>query len=65
MKREEEAVDIDAVDDSLETKQEQHAGQANANGELDEDALWADEELDDDIQGWKMKVIVGLEDEED
>ncbi|KIM83996.1 hypothetical protein PILCRDRAFT_68653, partial [Piloderma croceum F 1598] len=71
MKREEEAVDIDGVDDTAETHPEPngHIIQpitigSNEVSETDEDALWADEEADDDIHGWKMKVVVGLDDDD-
>jgi COMPASS component SWD1 len=67
MKQEEEAVDIDGVENIAEMKPEPngHTVRAvNEPSEMDEDALWADEEPDDDARGWKMKVIVGLEDDD-
>lgn len=55
-------MDIDGVDNALELLPERNAQiqqmGLNSNSEVDEDALWADEEPDDDILGWKMKVIV-------
>lgn len=70
MKQEEEAVDIDGVEDTTEMQPQSngHVVQPGAVGlnemsETDEDALWAEEEPDDDIRGWKMKVIVGLDDD--
>jgi COMPASS component SWD1 len=70
MKQEEEAVDIDGIDDTTALKLGPNghirAGVARMNevSETDEDALWADEELDDDVRGWKMKVVVGLDDDD-
>jgi COMPASS component SWD1 len=71
MKQEEEAVDIDGVDDTTEMQPEPNghiiqpiAVGLNETSETDEDALWADEEADDDIHGWKMKVVVGLDDDD-
>jgi COMPASS component SWD1 len=70
MKQEEEAVDIDGIDDTSTTKPEPngHIQLATAGFteplETDEDALWADEEPDDDVRGWKMKVVVGLDDDD-
>jgi len=71
MKQEEEAVDIDEVDDTTKTQPEPNGhiiqpttvGLNDALG-TDEDVLWADEEADDDIQGWKMKVVVGLDNDD-
>jgi len=71
MKQEEEAVDIDSVDDITQMRSESngHLIQPGVTGlvetsETDEDALWADEEPDDDVRGWKMKVVIGLKDED-
>lgn len=65
MKQEEEAVDIDGVDDTSRLPPERNAyiqqTGLNCSSEVDEDALWADEEPDDDIWGWKMKIIVSLD----
>ena len=60
MLEEEEDVDIEdgAVDNAISA-----ADQSRQLSENDEDALWALEEPDDDVQGWKMKVL--LEDEQD
>ncbi|KAI0662892.1 WD40 repeat-like protein [Cubamyces menziesii] len=60
MLEEEEAVDIEdgVVDNAISA-----ADQSRQLSENDEDALWALEEPDDDVQGWKMKVL--LEDEQD
>jgi COMPASS component SWD1 len=69
MKQEEEAVDIDNMDDVTQLNPESNghvmlpAG-SNEMPETDEDALWADEESDDDVRGWKMKVIIGHEDDD-
>lgn len=73
MKQEEEAVDICTMDDplsisALEPNANQAAEHVGLNGvstELDEDALWADEEPDEDVRGWKLKIIVGPEDGEE
>lgn len=70
MKQEEEAVDIDEVEDTVQTKPESNGHAAQPVGGLhetpenDEDAMWADEEPDHDVRGWKMKVVVGLEDDD-
>lgn len=62
MKQEEQAVDVDGVDDNAKVQPDiQHSG-LNGTAETDEDTLWADEELDGDVRGWKMKIIVELED---
>jgi len=29
----------------------------------DEDSIWADEDLDEDVKGWKMNVVAGLAEE--
>ena len=60
MLEEEEDVDIEdgVVDNAISA-----ADQSRQLSENDEDALWALEEPDDDVQGWKMKVL--LEDEQD
>lgn len=71
MKQEEESVDIDdpvplsAVEPNANLLPE-HAGlNGILSAELDEDALWADEEPDEDICGWKLKIIVTPEDGEE
>lgn len=59
MKQEEEPVNIDGVDDTLQLPPENiQPTKLNYDVDVDEDALWADEQPDDDIQGWKMKIIV-------
>lgn len=67
MKREEEAVDIDEIEDPsekpLDTNGAQNGAAANGTADLDEDALWADEESDDDVRGWRLKVVVSTEDD--
>ena len=68
MKQEEEAVEIDGVEDLLELHRKknahiQHMG-LNGNPEVDEDALWADEEVDEDVLGWKMKIIVSPDEDD-
>lgn len=74
MKREEESVDISTIDDPLSlsaaepnaTQLPEHVGLNGVlSAELDEDALWADEEPDEDVRGWKLKIIVGPEDGEE
>lgn len=58
MKEEEQEVDIAGVDGG--------GAQPNGvriNGEHDEDILWADEEPDEDMEGWKMKILI--EDDQD
>ncbi|CDO74160.1 hypothetical protein BN946_scf185043.g211 [Trametes cinnabarina] len=60
MLEEEEDVDIEgAVIDVAAPA----ADQLRQSSENDEDVLWALEEPDDDVKGWKMKVLV--EDEQD
>lgn len=54
MKAEEEEVDIDTVPETARPRGVQlHGVQAG-----DEDLAWADQELDDDLEGWKMRVIM-------
>lgn len=55
MKQEEEEVDIDGVDDELVNG---NSNDHSRNGEFDEDAVWAGEEPDDDVSGWRLKVIM-------
>jgi len=70
MKQEEEPIDIDRMEDIVQMIPESNGyGQPAAAGlhetaETDEDALWADEEPDDDMRGWKMKVVIGLQDDD-
>lgn len=66
MKQEEEAVETDEVEDASQRHPELNGQGAGMNGvvEADEEALWADEDMDDDVQGWKLKIVVGLEDDE-
>ncbi|OSD04175.1 WD40 repeat-like protein [Trametes coccinea BRFM310] len=60
MLEEEEDVDIEdaPVDVAPDTSEK-----SRLHGETDEEVLWAMEEPDDDVKGWKMKVLV--EDEQD
>jgi COMPASS component SWD1 len=69
MKQEEEAADIEGCDDVKEIKPQPngHVGPAVtglADTETDEDASWADDEPDDDVRGWKMKVTIICEDDD-
>lgn len=54
MKQEEEEVDVEEIqDEDANSKQTlQHFG------ENDEEACWADEDPDDDMRGWKMKLVI-------
>jgi len=54
MKEEEEEVDIDTVPEAAKPRDIQLHGVQPG----DEDVAWADEELDDDQQDWKMRVIM-------
>lgn len=54
MKAEEEEVDIDTIVDDGPQRQVQIYG---AQGE-DDDIAWANEEPDDDVGSWKMKIIM-------
>ena len=71
MKQEEESVDIDdppplsAVEPNANPLPEYAGLNGVLSAELDEDALWAEEEPDEDVRGWKLKVIVGPEDGEE
>ena len=70
MKQEEESVDIgDPLPLPLmepNGNPVEHAGLNEVlSVELDEDALWADEEPDEDVRGWKMKIIVSPDDGEE
>lgn len=57
MKAEEEAVDVDGVDEDLDALRHQPNG-VMMHDESDEDALWAAEEPDDDFDGWQMKLLM-------
>ncbi len=55
MLEEEEDVDINGeVEDTTNGVTDPHPHQ---NGENDEDTLWALEDPDDDLKGWKLKVL--------
>jgi hypothetical protein len=60
MKAEEEDVDIESIDSAtlpLPTRRLSHG----VNGGSDEDIMWADEEADEDVVGWKMKLSMDTE----
>lgn len=57
MKQEEEEVDILTGNDAEEVVEN-----PRVNGD-EEDIAWADDEPDEDIRGWKMKIV--MEDELD
>ena len=57
MKQEEEEVDILTGKDAEEV-----AEHPRVNGD-EEDITWADDEPDEDVRGWKMKIV--MEDELD
>ncbi|KAI0773741.1 COMPASS complex protein [Fomes fomentarius] len=60
MLEEEEDVDIDGeVEDTTNGVTDPYPHQ---NGENDEDTLWALEDPDDDVKGWKLKVLTEEED---
>lgn len=65
MKEEEEAVETDEIEDTQPKHPEPNGYSQGMNGisEHDEEAQWADEDLDDDLQDWKLKIVVGLEDD--
>lgn len=52
MKEEEVDVDIAAVDEEIASDEKLR------NGGPDEDSLWAEDEPDEDMKGWKMKVLM-------
>lgn len=58
MLQEEDDVDVYGMDP--DPRHDSYAG-ANAGG--DEDFAWADDEPDDDVGGWKMKLVVEDESE--
>jgi COMPASS component SWD1 len=53
MKAEEEEVDIGEVPNPPQTLQ-QHGW----SGDNDEEGCWADEDPDNDLRGWKMKLVM-------
>ena len=55
MKAEEDKVDVIGI---AEDMYEHNASAAGWNGDQDEDILWADEEPDDDIRDWNMKIVM-------
>ena len=57
MKQEEEEVDIFTGNDAEEVVEH-----PRVNGD-EEDFAWADDEPDEDVRGWKMKIV--MEDELD
>jgi COMPASS component SWD1 len=57
MKQEEEEVDILTGNDAEEVVEH-----PRVNGD-EEDIAWADDEPDEDVRGWKMKIV--MEDELD
>jgi COMPASS component SWD1 len=57
MKQEEEEVDILTGNDAEEVVEN-----PRVNGD-EEDVAWADDEPDEDVRGWKMKIV--MEDELD
>lgn len=59
MKEEEKEVDIDTIIDDSPHRRIQTPGVQNG----DDDAAWADEEPDEDLGDWKMKVTMAMEDE--
>ena len=58
MLEEEEDVDIESGVEEVNGTDDH----MRLNGENDEDTLWALEEPDDDMKGWRMKVIMEDED---
>lgn len=61
MLEEEEDVDIEGGATDVADSAADHLRQPT--GENDEDTIWALDEPDDDLEGWKMKVLV--DDEQD
>jgi COMPASS component SWD1 len=57
MKQEEEYVDIEMGVDISEV------APVRTNGNVDDDAIWAEDEDDEDVVGWKMKLV--MENDED
>lgn len=55
MLEEEEDVDIEGMIPGLEDRVGDRPRQ---NGENDEDTLWALDDPDDDIKGWKLEVLI-------
>jgi COMPASS component SWD1 len=55
MKQEEEEVDVDGIFEGVPERKLQNVG---GNGEDDEDNSWADEEPDNDIRDWNLKIIM-------
>jgi COMPASS component SWD1 len=46
-------VDVDGVDDEEESQEH-----VVMDGENDEDTVWAEEDPDEDVRGWKMKIVM-------
>lgn len=57
-KAEDEDVDVDAIEDGAVV-----VDHAPLMGEDDDDAVWADGDPDEDVKGWKMKIV--MEDDAD
>ena len=38
-------------------------GTPGVNGEMDEDAVWALDEPDDDLPGWTLKIVIEVQPE--
>ncbi|PFH50346.1 hypothetical protein AMATHDRAFT_4081 [Amanita thiersii Skay4041] len=56
-KRKGEEIEVD-VEGGVDEEMEVSAGANGAAGKLDEDAAWADEEPDDDVGRWKIKIVM-------
>jgi COMPASS component SWD1 len=54
MKEEEDEVDIETVSEAAKPREVQLHGLQPG----DEDVTWAEEESDDDMQDWKMQVVI-------
>ena len=58
MREEDAEVDIVGLDETLDGTEMERRRE-----DKDEDILWAESEPDDDVKGWKMKLVLDPEDD--
>ena len=58
MREEDAEVDIVGLDETLDGTEIERRRE-----DKDEDILWAESEPDDDVKGWKMKLVLDPEDD--
>ena len=58
MREEDAEVDITGLDETLDGTEIERRRE-----DKDEDILWAESEPDDDVKGWKMKLVLDPEDD--